>query len=88
MMPADIRPPIPVRLAHRPTVGGLVQPWVNVVLAQAEKAFQRTGGPPRREQAQLTAKVERLEAKLVQKNEVIAELLEENVKTKKEAGEL
>lgn len=62
--------------------------WVNVVLAQAERAFERTGGPPRREQAQLTAKVERLEARLVQKNEVIAELLEENVKAKKEAGEL
>lgn len=35
---------------------------MNVVLARAEKAFERSGGPPRREQAQLTAEVERLEA--------------------------
>jgi transposase-like protein len=67
---------------------GQIHGWVNTVLAQAEKAFERTGGPPRREQAALAQKVERLEAKLVQKNEVIAELLEENVKAKKELGEL
>jgi hypothetical protein len=32
--------------------------------------------------------VARLRAKLVQKNEVISELMEENVRAKKEAGEL
>ena len=44
MMTADIRPPIPVRLAHRPTVGGLVQPWVNVVLADGGVDFRQTRG--------------------------------------------
>jgi len=33
-------------------------------------------------------KIARLEAKLTQKNEVISELMEENVRAKKEAGEL
>jgi transposase len=33
-------------------------------------------------------RIEQLEAKLVQKNEVIAELMEENVRTKKATGEL
>jgi transposase len=62
--------------------------WVNLVLAQAEQAFERSAGHGRSEQAALTDKVEQLRAKLVQKNEVIAELMEENVKAKKEAGEL
>jgi len=33
-------------------------------------------------------KIEQLQAKLIDKNEVIAELMEENVKAKKECGEL
>ena len=33
-------------------------------------------------------KIEQLQAKLIDKNEVIAELVEENVKAKKECGEL
>jgi len=33
-------------------------------------------------------RIAKLEAKLVQKNEVVAELLEEHVKLKKELGEL
>lgn len=41
---ADVRPPVPVRLAHRPTVGGLVQPWVNVVLADGGVDFRQTRG--------------------------------------------
>jgi len=61
--------------------------WVNVVLAQAEKAFEHAPGNGRSEQATLATKVEQLQAKIVQKNEVIAELMEENVKAKKAAGE-
>ena len=61
--------------------------WVKVVLDQAEKAFQDgPGRPPRLEQAK-DRKIEQLQAKLVQKNEVIAELMEDHVKLKKELGE-
>jgi len=61
--------------------------WVNQVLAQAEVAFQRKGGASRHERGK-DVKITRLEAKLVQKNEVIAELMEENVRAKKASGEL
>ena len=61
--------------------------WVNQVLAQAEVAFQRKGGAGRQERGK-DVKIARLEAKLVQKNEVIAELMEENVRAKKANGEL
>lgn len=40
----DVRPAIPVRLADRPTVGGLVAPWVNVVLADGGVDFRQTYG--------------------------------------------
>jgi len=61
--------------------------WVKLVLDQAERAFQHgPGRPPRVEQAK-DRKIEQLQAKLVQKNEVIAELMEDHVKLKKELGE-
>lgn len=61
--------------------------WVKLVLDQAEKAFQQgPGRPPRVEQVK-DRQIEHLQAKLVQKNEVIAELMEEHVKLKKELGE-
>lgn len=41
---AEIRPPIPVRLAHRPTAGGLVAPWINVVLADGSVDFRQING--------------------------------------------
>lgn len=62
--------------------------WVNLVLAQAEQAIEHSVGHGRSEQAALTDKVEQLRAKLVQKNEVIAELMEANVLAKKELGQL
>jgi transposase-like protein len=61
--------------------------WVNQVLAQAETAFQRTAGAGRGERRK-DERIAQLEAKLVQKNEVIAELMEENVRAKKANGEL
>jgi transposase-like protein len=64
-----------------------IHTWVNQLLAQADKAFQRTAENGRAEQAN-RRRIEQLEARLANKNEVIAELLEENVKAKKEAGEL
>jgi len=61
--------------------------WVKQVLDQAEKAFQRSGGSKRTEDT-AARRIEQLEAKLANKNEVIAELMEENVKAKKANGEL
>ena len=49
------------------------------------------GIKPNRKASNLSAreeKIARLEAKLVQKNEVISELMEENVRAKKSIGEL
>ena len=64
-----------------------IHTWVNQLLAQADKAFERAAQNGRTEQAN-RRRIEQLQAKLANKNEVIAELLEENVQAKKEAGEL
>jgi transposase-like protein len=61
--------------------------WVNTLLAQADKAFERSSGGTRADKAQ-DQRIQHLEAKLATNNEVIAELLEENVKSKKERGGL
>ena len=65
----------------------LIHLWVNQVLTQAERAFERSAGNGRVEQAK-DRRIEQLQAKLVQKNEVIAELMEDNVRQKKVAGDL
>jgi transposase-like protein len=65
-----------------------IHTWVNVVLTQAEHAFERSTGNGRSEVAAKEQRIEQLQAKLVQKNEVIAELMEANVLAKKELGEL
>jgi hypothetical protein len=36
----ELRPPIPLALAHRPTIGGLVVPWVNIALADGGADFR------------------------------------------------
>ena len=64
-----------------------IHAWVGQVLAQAERAFERSGGQRRSEDA-TRRRVEQLEEKLANKNEVIAELMEENVRAKKANGEL
>jgi transposase-like protein len=61
--------------------------WVKLLLDQAEAAFQRQPGNRRGDEAK-DRRIAQLEEKLVQKNEVIAELLEENVRAKKANGEL
>jgi transposase-like protein len=61
--------------------------WVNQVLQRAEAAFDRPTNNRRSDEAK-DRRIERLEAKLVTKNEVISELLEENVRAKKAIGEL
>lgn len=70
--------------------------WVKQLLDQAERAFQQprgkrgraTADAKDRRIAELEARLARQEAKLVQKNEVIAELMEDNVRSKKATGEL
>lgn len=70
-----------------------VYQWVATVLGQAEKAFQVKPG---RQSKSLEAKreqvkdreIKRLQEKLQLKNEVISELMEENVKSKKDNGDL
>jgi transposase-like protein len=71
--------------------------WIKQVLDQADAAFQRSlkGGRPGREQeakdrqiAELQRQLAQKEAKLAYKNEVISELMEENVRSKKANGEL
>lgn len=64
-----------------------IHAWVKQVLDQAEKAFERSGGGRRAEQAK-SSQIDRLQEKLARKNEVIAELMEENVREKKANGEL
>ena len=66
-----------------------IHAWVNQVLAQAEKAFEKSSqnGRERTERAK-DQRIEQLQARITQKNEVIAELMEANVRAKKELGEL
>lgn len=67
--------------------------WVKQVLDQAERAFDRPASrrpaddPKDRRIAELQATVAQKDAKLVQKNEVISELMQEHVQLKKELGE-
>ena len=60
--------------------------WQKQFFENGTAAFQRKGknsrGTPE------AAKIEKLEAKLTQKNEVLAELMQEHVQLKKEVGEL
>lgn len=66
-----------------------IHAWVNQVLAQAERAFEKSqqNGRDRTDKAK-DRRIEQLEAKITDKNEVIAELMEANVRAKKEHGEL
>ena len=65
----------------------LIHGWVNQVLAQAERAFDRAPGRRLVEEVK-DRRIAQLEDKLANKNEVIAELLQEHVQLKKDLGEL
>ena len=69
-----------------------IHQWVNTLLSQAEQAFTKGGRQDRRRLAKQedarNQRIKKLEAKLDLKNEVIAELMEENVKAKKANGDL
>ena len=58
--------------------------WMREFFENAALAFQKQKDTQRKK---LEKKVAQLEAKLTQKNEVVAELMEEHVKLKKSLGE-
>ena len=59
--------------------------WQKQFFENGAAAFQKTRS---RQVDRRDQKIEKLEAKLVQKNEVLAELMQEHVQLKKELGEL
>lgn len=63
--------------------------WQKQLFENGAIAFERktNSANARRQDDANTAKIEKMEAKLQQKNEVIAELLQEHVELKKEIGE-
>jgi transposase-like protein len=63
--------------------------WQKQLFENAAPAFERRPNQAnrRRQESAAAHKIGELEAKLVKKNEVVAELLEEHVKLKKELGE-
>ena len=65
-----------------------VYTWQKILFDHAETAFQQAGGRAASKVSAQEEKIARLENKLQQKNEVIAELMEENVRAKKSTGEL
>ncbi len=60
--------------------------WQKQLFENGEAAFERKGKA--KKPTAEKRRIEKLQAKLATKNEVIAELMEENVKAKKEFGEL
>jgi len=62
--------------------------WQKILFDHAETAFRQAGGRAAHKASAQEEKIARLENKLQQKNEVIAELMEENVRSKKANGEL
>jgi transposase len=64
-----------------------VYTWQKTLFDNAPAAFQQAGSRAASKASAQEEKVVRLEAKLQQKNEVIAELMEENIRAKKASGE-
>ena len=66
-----------------------IHTWIKQVLDQAERAFEKTvNRAAKRADDVKDRKIAALEEKLVKKNEVVAELMQEHVQLKKELGEL
>lgn len=61
--------------------------WQKQPFENGEKAFERKTKSPKASASLEKQRIAKLEAKLVRKNEVVSELLEEHVKLKKELGE-
>jgi transposase len=60
--------------------------WQKQLFDNASAAFQKPAGKSRKQVDAKDRKIESLEAKIQQKNEVVAELLQEHVQLKKELG--
>ena len=69
-----------------------IHQWIDVVLPQTEDAFEKGKKKPKRSARKLEQldkqKIDKLQQKLILKNEVISELMEENDKAKKLNGDL
>ena len=62
--------------------------WQKQLFDNAAAAFQKLARNSRKQADAKDRKIEVLEAKIQQKNEVVAELLQEHVQLKKELGDL
>ena len=62
--------------------------WQKELFENGAAVFERKSKHQQKQESQQARKVEALEAKLVTKNEVLSELMEEHVKLKKALGEL
>jgi transposase len=65
-----------------------VYAWQKILFENLEAAFHPVAKRAARKASVQDEKIARLEAKLAQKNEVISELMEENIRAKKSIGEL
>jgi transposase len=65
-----------------------VYAWQKILFDNLEAAFHPVAKRAARKASVQEEKIARLEAKLAQKNEVISELMEENIRAKKAIGEL
>jgi transposase-like protein len=65
----------------------MIHNWVNTALSQVEHAFE-TPRSAKSSSSKADEQLQALRQKLDAKNEVIAELMEENIRSKKENGEL
>lgn len=69
-----------------------IHQWVSTVLTQAESSFEKSSKKGKSSvqslEKRLARKIDQLEQRLVNRNEVIAELMEENLKVKKDNGGL
>ena len=65
----------------------VIHTWIRTAIAQVERAFEdpRTKAAEERNDKR---QIDKLKARIEQKNEVIAELMQENIRAKKESGEL
>jgi transposase-like protein len=62
--------------------------WQKQFFENGSLAFERRNAKNRQQPNREQKKIEALEGKLLQRNEVVAELLQEHVQLKKELGEL
>jgi transposase-like protein len=65
----------------------LIHNWIHALMSQAERVFE-TPRAAKADQSKTDRRLNELREKLISKNEVIAELMEENIRSKKDNGEL